>query len=97
MFIGCDTLCGRRRGLGAVPHRGTNTGGRSYSWGVIDADAAPETGDGGFEYCLSAYHIVRPGQKRDSTKAPMEEVAKAGVWEIQPGGIAELREASLEV
>ena len=70
-----------------------------YSWGVlIDADADPETGDSGFEYLLSAHHIVWPPHAGDNTEAPIEEVAKADVWEMQPGGsITALRDASLEV
>ncbi len=69
-----------------------------YSWGVlIDADADPETGDGGFEYLLSAHHIVWPGHAGDNTEAPIEEVAKADVWEMKPGGIIEgLSDARLE-
>ncbi len=69
-----------------------------YSWGVaIDVDADPETGDGGFDYLLSAHHIVWPGHVGDNTVAPIEEVAKADVWEMKPGGIIEgLRDASLE-
>ncbi len=64
----------------------------------IDADADPGTGDGGFDYLLSARHIVRPAQAEDNTEAPIEEVAKADVWEMEPGGsISELRDASLEV
>ena len=70
-----------------------------YSWGMlVDADADPETGDGGFEYLLSAHHIVWPPHAEDNTEAPIEEVAKADVWEMQPGGsITALRDASLEV
>ena len=70
-----------------------------YSWGVlIDADADPETGDGGYEYLLSAYYIVWPPHTGDNTEAPLEEVAEADVWEMKPGGIIEgLRDASLEV
>jgi len=70
-----------------------------YSWGVsIDVDADPATGDGGFDYLLSAHHIVRPAHTGDNTEAPIEEVAKADVWEMEPGGIiSELRAASLEV
>ena len=41
---------------------GTSTNSMEYSWGVlVDADADPETGDGGFDYLLSAHHIVWPG------------------------------------
>ena len=77
---------------------GTSANSMEYSWGVlVDADADPETGDGGFEYLLSAYHIVRPGQKGNNREAALDWVATASVWEIQPGGsFTELRDASLE-
>ena len=70
-----------------------------YSWGVsIDADADPATGDGGFDYLLSAHHIVRPAHAGDNTESPVEEVAKASVWRMESGGIiSSLRGASLEV
>ncbi|MDE0196691.1 MAG: hypothetical protein OXK78_00765 [Caldilineaceae bacterium] len=79
--------------------KSTSTNSMEYSWGVlVDADADPETGDGGFDYLLSAHHIVWPGHAGDNTEAPIEEVAKADVWEMKPGGIIEgLRDASLEV
>lgn len=79
-------------------HTDTLVNRMEYSWGVaIDADADPETGDGGFEYLLSAYHIVWPPDAGNNTEAPIEEVAKAGVWEMQPGGIIEgLSDARLE-
>ncbi|MDE0311425.1 MAG: hypothetical protein OXI52_04105 [Caldilineaceae bacterium] len=80
-------------------HTDTSTNLMEYSWGVmVDADADTETGDGGFDYLLSANHIVWPGHAGDNTEAPIEEVAKADVWEMKPGGIIEgLRDASLEV
>ena len=52
----------------------------------VDVDADPETGDGGFEYLLSAYHIVWPAHEGDNTEAPIAEVAEASIWEKQPGG-----------
>ena len=78
---------------------GTLVNHMEYSWGLsIDVDADPETGDGGFEYLLSAHHIVWPPHTGGNTEAPIEEVAKADVWEMQPGGrITALRDASLEV
>ena len=78
---------------------GTLANRMEYSWGVsVDADADPATGDGGFDYLLSAHHIVRPAHAGDNTEAPIEEVAKADVWEMESGGIiSELRGASLEV
>ena len=78
---------------------GTLVNHMEYSWGIsIDVDADPETGDGGSEYLLSAHHIVWPPHTGDNTEAPIEDVAKADVWETQPGGrITALRDASLEV
>ncbi len=78
---------------------GTLVNHMEYSWGIsIDVDADPETGDGGFEYLLSAHHIVWPPHAGDNTEAPIEDVAKADVWETQSGGrITALRDASLEV
>ncbi len=78
---------------------GTSANTMEYSWEVsVDADNDPETGDGGFEYLLSAYHVVPPAQEGDNTEAPIEEVAKASVWEKRPGGgIRSFRGASLEV
>ncbi|MCY3897656.1 MAG: hypothetical protein OXF86_03735 [Caldilineaceae bacterium] len=78
---------------------GTSAGSMEYGWEVsIDADGDPETGDGGFEYLLSAYHIVWPAHEGDNTEAPIEEAAEASVWEKRPGeGIRSFRDASLEV
>ncbi len=78
---------------------GTLVNHMEYSWGIsIDVDADPETGDGGSEYLLSAHHIVWPPHAGDNTEAPIEEVAEANVWEMQPGGIiAELSDARFEV
>ena len=77
----------------------TSANSMEYMWEVsVDADGDPETGDGGFEYLLSAYHIVRPAYEGDNTEAPIEEVAKASVWEKRPGGgISTFGGASLEV
>ena len=78
---------------------GTSANSMEYMWEVsVDADGDPETGDGGFEYLLSAYHIVRPAHEGDNTEAPIGEVAEASVWEKRPGGgISTFRGASLEV
>ena len=79
--------------------KSTPTNSMEYSWGVmVDADGDPKTGDGGFDYLLSAHHIAWPGNAGDNTEAPIEEVAKASVWKMKSGGIIEgLRGASLEV
>ena len=79
--------------------KNTSTNSMEYSWGVmVDADGDPKTGDGGFDYLLSAHHIAWPGNAGDNTEAPIEEVAKASVWKMEPGGIiTSLRGASLEV
>ena len=78
---------------------GTSANLMEYMWEVsVDVDADPETGDGGFEYLLSAYHIVWPAQAGDNTGAALEEVAEASVWERQSGGrMSTLREARLAV
>ena len=78
---------------------GTLVNRMEYSWGVlVDADADPETGDSGFEYLLSAHHIVWPGHVGDITEAPIDEVAMASVWKTKPGGIiSSLRGANLDV
>ena len=78
---------------------GTSANSMEYMWEVsVDVDADPETGDRGFEYLLSAYHIVRPAQEGDNTEAPIGDVAEASVWGKQPGGsIRSLWSASLEV
>ena len=78
---------------------GTSASSMEYGWDVsVDVDADPETGDDGFEYLLSAYHIVWPGNEGNDTEAPIAEVAEASVWEKQPGqGIRSFRDASLEV
>jgi len=79
--------------------KSTSTNSMEYSWGVmVDADGDPKTGDGGFDYLLSAHHIAWPGNAGDNMEAPIEDVAKASVWEVEPGGIvSSLRGASLEV
>ena len=79
-------------------HSGTLANRKEYSWGVsIDVDNDRRTGDGGLDYLLSAHHIVWPAHAGDNTEAPIEEVAKADVWKMKPGGIIEgLRDASLE-
>ena len=78
---------------------GTSASSMEYGWDVsIDVDNDQATGDGGFEYLLSAYHIVWPAHAGDNTEAPIAEVAEASVWEKQPGeGIRSFRDASLEV
>ena len=79
-------------------HADTLANHKEYSWGVsIDVDNDRSTGDGGFDFLLSAHHIVWPAHAGDNTEAPIEEVAKADVWEMKPGGIIEgLSDASLE-
>ena len=78
---------------------GSSASSMEYGWDVsIDVDNDQATGDGGFEYLLSAYHIVWPAHAGDNTEAPIAEVAEASVWEKQPGeGIRSFRDASLEV
>ena len=77
---------------------GTSANSMEYMWEVsVDVDADPETGDRGFEYLLSAYHIVRPAQEGDNTEAPIGDVAEASVWERQSeGSIRTIRSARFE-
>ena len=78
---------------------GSSASSMEYSWNVsVDVDNDQTTGDGGFEYLLSAYHIVWPAHEGNNTEAPIEEVAEASVWKMQPGeGIRSFRDAGLEV
>ena len=75
------------------------TGIKEYEWEVsIDADNDRSTGPGGFDYLLTAYHVVLQSEQRADTTAPIEEVVKASVWETYPGGVTSVFVgASLEV
>ena len=69
-----------------------------YMWQVaIDVDNDRETGDGGFEYLLSAHHIVPQAEKGSNVEVPIGSKAKASVWNMEPGRIISLRDASHEV
>ncbi len=69
-----------------------------YSWeAVIDVDNTMENGDGGFDYLLSAYYIVRLADKGSNSEVPIGDQAKASVWKMEPGSITTLEDASLEV
>ena len=69
-----------------------------YSWeAVIDVDNNMENGDGGFDYLLSAYHIVPLTEKGGNSEVPIGDQAKASIWTMEPGSIMTLEDASLEV
>lgn len=71
---------------------------KEYSWGVaVDVDNNPENGDGGFDYLLSAYHIVRLSDKGANSEVPIGDQAEASIWRMDPGSITRLKDASLEV
>ena len=64
-------------------------GSKEYEWEVaIDADNDRSTGPGGFDYLLTAYHIVRLSHKGADadTTAPIADMAEASVWEPHFGG-----------
>ena len=69
-----------------------------YSWEVaVDVDNNMENGDGGFDYLLSAYHIVRLTEKGGNSEVPIGDQAKASIWTMEPGSFMTLEDASLEV
>lgn len=77
---------------------GISEGWLEYSWqAVIDADNNMDTGEGGYDYVLSAYHIVRLSEKGENLEAPIEDQIKASIWPMDPGSIMTLDDASLEV
>ena len=75
------------------------TGTKEYEWEVsIDADNDRSTGPGGFDYLLSAYHIVRQSERTNIPTAPIEDVVEARIWETHAdGGSSEFAHASFEV
>ena len=71
---------------------------KEYSWEVaVDVDNNLENGDNGFDYLMSAYHIVRLADKGSNSEVPIGDQAKASVWKMEPGSIMTLEDASLEV
>ena len=76
-----ETLTFNRTELG----RGT----KEYEWEVaIDVDNDRNTGPGGFDTLLTAYHIAflsHKGSDADKT-APIGEMLEVNVWEIDPDG-----------
>ena len=69
-----------------------------YSWeAVIDVDNNMENGDGGFDYLLSAYHVVPLTDKGGNSEFPIGDKAEASIWTMEPGSIMTLEDASLEV
>ena len=86
-----ETLAFNRPGVDA------NT--MEYRWEVsIDVDNDLGTGHGGgFEYLLSATHIVSPAKEGDNEAVPIEDAAQAGVWTLGSGTIGTLWIAELDV
>ena len=86
-----ESLTFNRTGLG----QGT----MEYEWEVaVDVDNDRNTGPGGFDTLLSAYHVVRASEKRRDTTAAAGEILRASVWEIHANGsTSEHVGASLEV
>ena len=69
-----------------------------YAWVVvIDADNDRETGDGGFEYELSASHTVPPSEEGSNAEAPIESKMQVSVWSLEPRSSMTVAEAALEV
>ena len=69
-----------------------------YAWVVaIDVDNDRETGNGGFEYQLSASHVVPPSEKGNNASAPIESKVEASVWRMEPGRFMSTVDATLEV
>ena len=83
----------------AFNRTGVEANSMEYRWEVsIDVDNDLETGHGGgFEYLLSATHIVFPARAGDNEAAPIEDSAHAGVWKVGPGTIETIWSAELEV
>lgn len=74
-----DTLTFNRSELG----QGT----KEYEWEVaIDVDNDRSTGFGGYDVLLTAYHIVRASEEQRNRTAPIGEILRAGVWEIDDDG-----------
>ena len=75
------------------------TGTKEYEWEVsIDADNDRSTGPGGFDYLLSAYHIVRQSEQTNIPTASIEDVVETRIWETHAdGGSSEFAHASFEV
>ena len=62
-------------------------GTKEYEWEVaIDVDNDRSTGPGGFDVLLTAYHVVRASEERRNRTAPIGEILRAGVWEINDDG-----------
>jgi len=69
-----------------------------YSWeALINVDNDLENGDGGYDYLLSAYHIVRLADKGNNSVVTIEDQAKASIWTMEPGRIMAQEDAGLEV
>jgi len=83
----------------AFNRTGVDANSMEYRWEVsIDVDNDLGTGHGGgFDYLLSATHIVLPAGAGDNETAPIEDSVHAGVWKVGPGTIETIWSAELEV
>lgn len=70
-----------------------------YQWEVsIDVDNDLGTGyGGGFEYLLSATHIVTPAGEGVNEAVPIEDAAQADVWKLGAKSFGKLWSAELDV
>ncbi len=83
----------------AFNRTGVDAGAMEYRWEVsIDVDNDLGTGHGGgFEYLLSATHIVIHEGEGDNEAVPIEDAAQANVWKVEQGSIRTLWSAELKV
>ena len=85
-----ESLTFHRKGLGE--------GTMEYRWQVaIDVDNNRETGDGGFDYLLSAYHIIDLSEGNNELTAPIGEIVEASTWEVHPMSFSSIEDASVEI
>ncbi|MYH60694.1 MAG: hypothetical protein F4148_02655 [Caldilineaceae bacterium SB0675_bin_29] len=80
-------------GRTGVPENATE-----YSWEVsVDVDGDQETGFHGFEYILSASHVVFPGASgRDLSAALSSNVLQTNTWDLNPAGSTNFEISYLE-
>ena len=83
----------------AFNRTGVDANSMEYRWEVsIDVDNDLGTGyGGGFEYLLSATHIVTPAGEGENEAVPIEDAAIAFVWKLAPSSMGVLWVAELEV
>ena len=83
----------------AINRTGVDANTMEYRWEVsIDVDNDLGTGHGGgFEYLLSATHIVTPAEEGENEAVPFEDATEANVWKLGPSGFETLWSGELEV